>query len=67
MKIYVGIDVANLNHFAAAISSCDKILLESFKFANEADDFRLLIYMLESSDKNIIINCLEPAAHYGCY
>ena len=38
MKIYVGIDIAKLNHFAAAISSDGEIILEPFKFTNDADD-----------------------------
>ena len=29
--IYVGIDFAKLNHFAAAVSSEDEILIEPFK------------------------------------
>ena len=42
MKIYVGIDIAKLNHFAAAISSDDEIIIELSKFKNDADDFQLL-------------------------
>ena len=37
MKIFVGIDIAKLNHFAATISSDDEILIEPFKFTNDAD------------------------------
>ena len=33
---YVGIDIAKLNHFATAISSDGEILLEPFKFTNDA-------------------------------
>ena len=64
MKIYVSIDIAKLNHFAAAISSDGKIILEPFKFTNDADGFQLLIAKLESSDKNSSIG-LESTAHYG--
>ena len=38
MKIFVGIDIAKLNHFAAAISSDGEILIEPFKFTNDADN-----------------------------
>ena len=38
MKIYVGIDIAKLNHFAAAISSDGEIIIEPFKFTNDAED-----------------------------
>lgn len=65
MKIYVGIDIAKLNHFAAAISSDGEIILEPFKFTNDADGFQLLVSMLESFDKNSIIIGLESTAHYG--
>lgn len=41
MKIYVGIDIAKLNHFAAAISSDGEIIIEPFKFTNDADGFQL--------------------------
>ena len=36
MKIYAGIDIAKLNHFAAAISSDGNTILEPFKFTNDA-------------------------------
>ena len=54
MKIYVGIDIAKLNHFAAAISSDGEIILEPFKFTNDADGFQLLVSKLDSFDKNSI-------------
>lgn len=65
MKIYVGIDIAKLNHFAAAISSDGEIILEPFKFTNDAEGFQLLVSKLESFDKNSIIIGLESTAHYG--
>ena len=42
LMIYVGIDVAKLNHFASAISSDGEVLFEPFKFTNDADGFQLL-------------------------
>ena len=65
MKIYIGIDIAKLNHFAAAISSDGEIILEPFKFTNDADVFQLLVSKLKSFDKNSIIIGLESTAHYG--
>lgn len=65
MKIFVGIDIAKLNHFAAAISSDGEIILEPFKFTNDADGFQLLISKLESFDKNSIIIGSPSTAHYG--
>ena len=63
--IYVGIDIAKLNHFAAAISSDGEILIEPFKFTNDYDGFYLLLSKLATLDRNSIIIGLESTAHYG--
>lgn len=63
--IYVGIDIAKLNHFASAISSDGEILIEPFKFTNDNDGFRKLLSALESFEKNSLIIGLESTAHYG--
>ena len=63
--IYVGVDIAKLNHFASAVSSEGDILIEPFKFTNDNDGFQLLISKLESLDKDSIIIGLESTAHYG--
>lgn len=63
--IYVGIDIAKLNHFASAISSDGEVLIEPFKFTNDGDGFHLLISKLESFEQNNIIIGLESTAHYG--
>lgn len=65
--IYVGIDIAKLNHFASAISSDGELLMEPFKFTNDSDGFCLLVSILESlsDDKDSIIIGLESTAHYG--
>lgn len=65
--IYVGIDIAKLNHFASAVSSDGVILMEPFKFTNDGDGFSLLVSNLESlsDDKDSIIIGLESTAHYG--
>ena len=67
MKIFVGIDIAKLNHFASAISSDGEILMEPFKFTNDGDGFSLLESNLASicDDKDNIIIGLESTAHYG--
>jgi len=54
--IYVGIDIAKLNHFASAISSDGEILIEPFKFCNDSDGFHLLLSKLESFDKSSLIS-----------
>lgn len=63
--IYVGIDIAKLNHFASAISSDGEILIGPFKFTNDNDGFRKLLSALESFEKNSLIIGLESTAHYG--
>lgn len=63
--IYVGIDIAKLNHFASAISSDGEILIEPFKFSNDNDGFLLLISKLESFEQDSLIIGLESTAHYG--
>ena len=63
--IYVGIDIAKLNHFAAAISSDGEELIEPFKFTNDYDGFYLLLSKLAPLDQNSIIIGLESTAHYG--
>ena len=65
MKIFVGIDIAKLNHFASAISSDGEVLIEPFKFSNDADGFQLLISKLDSFDRSNTIIGLESTAHYG--
>ena len=63
--IYVGIDVAKLNHFASAISSDGEVLFEPFKFTNDADGFQLLSSHLDSLPDDSFIIGLESTAHYG--
>ena len=63
--IYVGVDIAKLNHFASALSSDSEVLMEPFKFTNDNDGFQLLVSKLEKFDKNSIIIGLESTAHYG--
>ncbi|GAB1476999.1 IS110 family transposase [Bacillota bacterium] len=65
--IYVGVDIAKLNHFASAISSDGEILMQPFKFTNDADGFHLLASKLGalSPDSDSIIIGLESTAHYG--
>lgn len=65
VMIYVGIDIAKLNHFATAISSDGEVLLEPFKFTNDNDGFCLLASKLNSFEKDQLIIGLESTAHYG--
>ena len=46
--IYVGIDIAKLNHFASAIDSDGVVLIEPVEFLNDSDGFFLLLSKLSS-------------------
>ena len=63
--IYVGIDIAKLNHFASAVSSDGEIMLPPFKFTNDYDGFHKLQSCLDQFDKDQLIIGLESTAHYG--
>lgn len=63
--IYVGIDTAKFNHFAASISSDGEILIEPFKFSNDYDGFYLLISNLAPLDQNSGVIGFESTAHYS--
>lgn len=63
--IYVGIDIAKLNHFAAAIDSDGVVLIEPFQFLNDNDGFYKLLSKLSRFNKEDIIIGLESTAHYG--
>lgn len=63
--IYVGIDIAKLNHFASAIDSDGKILIEPFEFLNDNGGFYSLLSKLDHFEKDSVIIGLESTAHYG--
>ena len=63
--IYVGIDIAKLNHYASVVSSEGEVLLEPFKFSNDNDGFYTLVSKLNQFEKDKVIIGLESTAHYG--
>ena len=63
--IYVGIDIAKLNHYASAIDSDGVVLIEPFEFLNDNEGFYTLLYKLNSFELDDIIIGLESTAHYG--
>jgi len=63
--IYVGIDIAKETHYAAALGSDGKVLVEPFAFSNDLVGFNKLLKKIKSSDKNNILFGLESTAHYG--
>ena len=63
--IYVGIDIAKLNHYAAILSSDGIILTKPFKFLNDYDGFNRLSSELSDFPLKSVIIGLESTAHYG--
>lgn len=63
--IYVGIDIAKLNHFASFINSDGEVLVSPFKFTNDNDGFLALLSKLHTFQKEELIIGLESTAHYG--
>ena len=66
LMIYVGIDIAKLNHFASAISSDGTELMKPFRFTNDNDGFQMLVSRLVelSLEDNSIIIVLKSTTHY---
>lgn len=64
--IYVSIDIAKLNHFAATISSDGEIVMKSFKFINDRDGFSLQLSKLGTLilDNDNISSSPESTAYY---
>lgn len=69
--IYVGIDIAKLKHFAAAMTADGKVLIPPFGFTNDSDGFKLFLSKLKPFNKENLLIGLESTAHYGenliCY
>lgn len=61
--IYVGIDVAKLNHFASFINSDGEVLVTPAKFTNDNDGFLALLSKLHAFNKEELIIGLESTAH----
>ncbi len=63
--VYVGIDIAKLNHYASAIDSDGVLLFEPFEFLNDNAGFYTLLSKLNAFEPDDIIIGLESTAHYG--
>ena len=61
--IYVGIDIAKLSHYAAAVDSDGVVLIEPFEFLNDSDGFYMLLSKLNQFEKDDIIIGHESTAH----
>ena len=63
--IYVGIDIAKQNHFAAAMNADGEVLIQPFGFTNDAKGFSLLVSKLKDFDQENLLIGLESTSHYG--
>jgi len=57
--IFVGIDIAELNHFTSAISYDEEVIIEPFRFTNYSDGLYMLLSKLSHFEKGSIISGLE--------
>ena len=63
--IYVGIDVAKLNHCASFVDSDGVILVEPFEFRNDHSGFQTLLKHLASFSQDDLLIGMESTAHYA--
>lgn len=64
--IYVGIDIAKTNHYAAIVNySTGEVIESPFLVTNNKHGFELLYSKIKNFDKNNVLIGLESTAHYG--
>lgn len=65
LMIYVGIDIAKLNHFASVMDSDGEVLAEPFMFTNDFSGFQKLLDCISSFPKDELFIGMESTAHYA--
>lgn len=63
--IYVGIDIANLNHFIPFALSDREVLVTPFEFLNDAEGFRSLSLVVARFERDNLLIVHESMAHHG--
>lgn len=64
--IYVGVDIAKTNHYAAIVDySSGEVLENPFLVTNNKQGFNLLYSKIKDLDKDEVLIGLESTAHYG--
>lgn len=64
--IYVGVDIAKTNHYAAIVDySTGEVLENPFLVTNNKQGFNLLYSKIKDLDKDEVLIGLESTAHYG--
>lgn len=68
--IYVGIDIAKLNHFASTLSSDGEVLIKTFKFSNDSDGFFMLlpksVHLTRTASSLVLNRWLTSTTSYSC-
>jgi len=63
--IYLGVDIAKLNHVASASNSDGEVLFHNLCFTNDHKGFQKLLDSISSFNKDELLIGLESTAHYG--
>jgi len=63
--IYLGIDIAKLNHVASATNSDGEILLDGLHFTNDNQGFQKILSSISVFTKEDLLIGIESTAHYG--
>lgn len=63
--IFIGIDIAKSNHFASAVNSDGKVLVNPFKFTNDDVGFKLFLETFKNFDLSNCLVGLESTGIYG--
>lgn len=64
--IYVGIDIAETNHYASIVDySTGEVIESPFLVTNNKQGFELLFSKIKNFDKDKVLIGLESTAHYG--
>jgi len=65
LMIYVGIDIAKLNHYASVMNSDGEVLVEPFMFTNDFSGFQKLLDCISIFPKDELYIGMESTAHYA--
>lgn len=63
--IYVGVDIAKLNHCAAIMDSNGQVLQSPFMFTNNSQGFNKLLSNLKPFDKSNLVIGVESTSNYA--
>lgn len=63
--IYIGVDIAKVNHFAAMVNhSTGEVLVKPFAFKNNSEGFKQLLNIIPNVPKDQLLVGMEATGHY---